>query len=48
MIASVLKQDPHPTKSSKERFFIMTQTHNMEIFGGNPLRQVTKRHLNNS
>ena len=34
-------------KGSKERLFIMTRTHNMQIFGGNPIVQATKRHLNN-
>ena len=28
----------------KERLFIITRTHNMQIVVGNPLRQATKRH----
>ena len=36
------------TKDSTGRLFIMTQTHNLQVFGGNPLCQATKRHLNNS
>ena len=35
-------------KRSKERLFIMTQTHNLQIFEVIPLYQATKRHLNNS
>ena len=33
MTASVLKQDFRNIKSSKERLFIRTQTHNLQIFG---------------
>ena len=36
MTASVLKQGPNK-KGSKERLFIMTRTHNMQIFGENPI-----------
>ena len=36
MTASVLKQGPNK-KGSKERLFIMTRTHNMQIFGEIPL-----------
>ena len=35
MAASVLKQDPNK-KGSKERLFIMTRIHNMQIFGEIP------------
>ena len=35
MTARVLKQDPN-TKGSKERLFITTRTHNMQIFGEIP------------
>ena len=37
MTASVLKHDPNTqkvkTKTTKKRLFIMTQTHNLQIFG---------------
>ena len=36
MTASVLKQDPNTQKvktKTKKRLFIMTQTHNLQIFG---------------
>ena len=39
MTASVLKRDPNTYKGSKERLFIMTQTHNLHIFGVIPFRQ---------
>ena len=32
---------------SKERLFIRTQTHNLQIFRVIPFVKVTKRHLNN-
>ena len=34
-------------KGSNERLFILTRTHRMHIFRGNPLRQATKRVLGN-
>ena len=40
MTASVPKQDPNTYKSSEERLFIMTQTHSLQIFGGNPLAKL--------
>ena len=35
-------------KGSKERLFIMTQIHRLQICWGNSLCQAVKRHLNNS
>ena len=33
MTTSVLKQDPNTKKDSKERLFIVTKTHSLNIFG---------------
>ena len=44
-MTSVLKQDPNTKKVQKNVIYYKTKPAN---FGGNPLCQATKRHLNNS
>ena len=47
MTASILKQDPK-TKRLKRTLISYDTDAQYAHFGGNPLRQATKRHLNNT